>query len=153
MVKSLSAVQETWVWPLGQVDPLEKGLGTDNCNILAGKFHGQRSLAVYSTWEQRVGHNWATNTFQNSVSSEIILHFIDGSMQTLLKHFKRSQLLPSSVSFPTFKIFFKTASTILITFVTLKLTILFKIILVIYLTNFWTEWWRCCLKYSLTCQI
>ena len=70
-------------------------------------------LQSMGSW--RVGHNWATNTFQSSVSSEIILYFIDCSMQTLLKHLKISQLLPSSVSFPTFKIFFKTASTILIT--------------------------------------
>ena len=27
-VKSLSAMRETWVWSLGQEDPLEKGMAT-----------------------------------------------------------------------------------------------------------------------------
>ena len=29
MVKRLSTMQETWVWSLGQEDPLEKGQATD----------------------------------------------------------------------------------------------------------------------------
>ena len=40
VVKSLPAVQKTWVRSLGQEDPLEK----------LGKSHGQRSLAGYSPW-------------------------------------------------------------------------------------------------------
>ena len=28
MVKNLPAVQETWVWSLGQEDPVEKGMAT-----------------------------------------------------------------------------------------------------------------------------
>ena len=28
MVKNLPAMQETWVWPLGQEHPLEKGMAT-----------------------------------------------------------------------------------------------------------------------------
>ena len=28
-----------------------------------GEFHGQRSLAGYTPWGCRVGHNWVTNTF------------------------------------------------------------------------------------------
>ena len=46
-VKNLPAVQETWVRFLGQEDPLEKEMATHS-RILAGKFHGQRSLAGYS---------------------------------------------------------------------------------------------------------
>ena len=42
-VKNLPTMQETWVESLGQEDPLEKGMATHSC-ILAGKFHGQRSL-------------------------------------------------------------------------------------------------------------
>ena len=34
MVKDLPAMQETWVWSLGQEDPLEKGMGT-HLSILA----------------------------------------------------------------------------------------------------------------------
>ena len=36
MVKNLPAVQETQVWPLGQEDPLEKGMATRS-RILAWK--------------------------------------------------------------------------------------------------------------------
>ena len=34
MVKNLPAMHETWVWSLGQVDPLEKGMATHS-SILA----------------------------------------------------------------------------------------------------------------------
>ena len=31
--------------------------------FLLEEFHGQRSLAGYSPWDRRVGHDWVTNTF------------------------------------------------------------------------------------------
>ena len=46
-VKVLPAMQETQVWTLGCHDPLEKEV-TTHSGTLAGKFHGQRSLAGYS---------------------------------------------------------------------------------------------------------
>ena len=49
MVKSLPAMWETQVRTLGQEDPLEKAMVTHS-NILAGEFHGQRSLVGYSLW-------------------------------------------------------------------------------------------------------
>ena len=68
-VKSLSAMRETWVQSLGQkdpgigkgiqsfpwrkkwqpLDPLEKEMA-NHCSILAGEYHGQRSLLGYSSW-------------------------------------------------------------------------------------------------------
>ena len=42
-VKNPRAMQETWVWSLGQEDPLEE-------EILPGESHGQRSLVGYSPW-------------------------------------------------------------------------------------------------------
>ena len=59
MVKNLLAMQETWVWPLGWEDPLEKGKATHS-SILA--------------WSQRVGHHWATFTFifHTSIKNRII---------------------------------------------------------------------------------
>ena len=44
MVKNLPAMQENWVQSLGWEDPLEKDM-TIHTSILAGEFHGQRSLA------------------------------------------------------------------------------------------------------------
>ena len=37
--------------------------------FLPGEFHGQRSLARYSSWHHRVWHDWATNTFAFTVST------------------------------------------------------------------------------------
>ena len=47
MVKNLPAMQETWVLSLGWEDPLEEEMAT-HCSILAGEFHGQRSLEGYA---------------------------------------------------------------------------------------------------------
>ena len=49
MVKNLPAMQKTWVQSLGQKDPLEKGMATGS-SILAGEFHGKKSLVGYSPW-------------------------------------------------------------------------------------------------------
>ena len=49
MEKSLLAMQETWVQPLGQEDPLEKRIATHPV-FFPGKSHGQRSLLGYSPW-------------------------------------------------------------------------------------------------------
>ena len=56
MVKNLPAVQENQVQSLGREDPLEKGMATHS-RILAWRIHGQRSLAGYSPWGRKVGHN------------------------------------------------------------------------------------------------
>ena len=47
MVKNLPAMLETQVQSLGWEDPLEKGIAMHS-SILAGEFHGQRSLMGYS---------------------------------------------------------------------------------------------------------
>jgi len=56
LVKNLPAVQETWVQSLDQEDPLEMGMQPTPV-FLPEEFHGQRSLAGYSPWDQRVRHN------------------------------------------------------------------------------------------------
>ena len=52
VVKNLSAKQEMWVRFQGQEDPLEKEMAAHS-SILAGKSHGQRSLAGYSPWSHQ----------------------------------------------------------------------------------------------------
>ena len=49
VVKNLPAMQETWVWSLGQEDPLEKEMATHSI-FLPGESQGQRSLVGYSPW-------------------------------------------------------------------------------------------------------
>ena len=50
-------MQEIGVQSLGREDPLEEGVATHS-SILAGKFHGQRSLAGYTPW----GHKESDTT-------------------------------------------------------------------------------------------
>ena len=45
----------------GQEDPLEKRMQPTPV-FLPVEFHGQRSLAGYSPWDRRIGHEGATNT-------------------------------------------------------------------------------------------
>ena len=62
MVKSLPAMQETWVWSLGQVDPLEKGMATFS-SILTWRIPWtEEPGGLQSMGSQRVWHNWMTNT-------------------------------------------------------------------------------------------
>ena len=62
MVKNLLEMQETWVWSLGQEDPLEKGMATHS-SILAWEIPWtEESGELMSTGLQRVRPNWATNT-------------------------------------------------------------------------------------------
>ena len=49
MVKNPLAMQEIQAQSLDLEDPLEKGMATHS-SILAGEFHGQRSLESYSPW-------------------------------------------------------------------------------------------------------
>ena len=52
MIKNLPTTQETWIRPLGQEDPLEKGM-QPNPVFMPGESDGQRSLAGYSPWGRR----------------------------------------------------------------------------------------------------
>ena len=52
MVKSLPAMQETRIQSLVREDPLEEEMAIHS-SILAGEFHGQRSLVGYSPWDHK----------------------------------------------------------------------------------------------------
>ena len=61
-VKNLPAMQETWVWSLGQEGSLEQEVATHS-NILAWRIPWtEEPGGLQSTGSQRVGHAWATNT-------------------------------------------------------------------------------------------
>ena len=55
-VKNLPAMQGTWVQSLGWEDSLEKEWLPTSV-LWPGEFHGQRSLAGYSPWGCRAGHD------------------------------------------------------------------------------------------------
>ena len=62
MVRSVPAVQETWVWSLGQEDPLEKEMAT-HCNILAWKIPWTEEPGrLQSTGSRRVRRDWAQHS-------------------------------------------------------------------------------------------
>ena len=56
-VKNPPAMQETWVWSLGQEDPLEKGMATHS-SILAWEIPWtEQPGRLQSMGSQRVGHH------------------------------------------------------------------------------------------------
>ena len=62
VVKNLPTMQETWVWSLGQEDPLEKGM-TTHSDILDWEICTEEPCGLQFTGSQRVEHDQATNTF------------------------------------------------------------------------------------------
>ena len=57
MVKTLPAMQETWVRSLGQKDPLEKGMATHS-SILDWRIPWtEEPSRLYSMGSQRIGHD------------------------------------------------------------------------------------------------
>ena len=50
MVKTLPAMQKTWVWSLGWEDPLEKEMATHSSFLACRIPETERSLAGYSPW-------------------------------------------------------------------------------------------------------
>ena len=68
IVKNSPVMQETWVQPLGQEDPLEEGM-TTHYTILPGEFHGQRILVGYSPRCRKESDTTERNTFKNRNSS------------------------------------------------------------------------------------
>ena len=67
MVKSLPAMQETWVRSLGREDPLEKEMATHSSNVAWGKSHGWRSLMSLVGYRPR-GHKESDTTERLTLS-------------------------------------------------------------------------------------
>ena len=73
MVKNLPVVQETWVWSPDQEDPLEKGMATQ-LSILAWRIPWTEDPGgLQPMGSQRVGHNWAANTFTFTIIKSLPL--------------------------------------------------------------------------------
>ena len=61
LVKNLPAMRETWVPPLGWVDPLDKG--STPSSILTWRI----PWTLWSVGSQRVRHDWASFTFTYNI--------------------------------------------------------------------------------------
>ena len=66
-LKHLPEMRETWVWFLGQEDPLEKGMATHSSTLAWRIPWTEQPGRLQSMGLQRVGHDWATS-----------LHFSEG---------------------------------------------------------------------------
>ena len=60
-VKHLPAMQETWVWSLGQEDPLEKEMATHSSTLPCKILWTEKPGRLQSMGSQRVGHDWMTS--------------------------------------------------------------------------------------------
>ena len=61
-VKNLPAMLETWVQPLSQEDPLEKGMATHSSILGWRTPWTEEPGGLQSMGSPRVGHDWVTNT-------------------------------------------------------------------------------------------
>ena len=74
MLKSLPAMQETWVQPLGWEDPLEKGMAIHS-SILAWRIPwAKKPGGLRFMGSHKAGHGWATNTFYKSLGLSPLLN-------------------------------------------------------------------------------
>ena len=77
-------MRETQVWSLGQEDPLEKEMATHS-NILAWRNPWtEEPGGLQSVGLQRIGHDWATNTFTSGPEAVV-------SFECFQKYFLRKQ--------------------------------------------------------------
>ena len=60
-VKRLPAMQETWVWSLGQEDPLEKEMANHSSTFAWKIPWMEKPSRLQSMGSQRVGHDWVTS--------------------------------------------------------------------------------------------
>ena len=63
MVKRLPTMRETWVWSLGQEDPLEKEMATHSSSLAWRIPWTEEPGGLQSLGLQRVGHELATSFF------------------------------------------------------------------------------------------
>ena len=68
-VKKLPATWETWVWSLGWVDPLEKGMASHSRTLAWRIPWTEEPGGLQSMGSQRVRHHWATNAHTRQSSS------------------------------------------------------------------------------------
>ena len=89
LVKNLSAMQETWIWFLGQEDPLEKGMVTHS-STLAWRIPWTEEPGELSLW----GHE------ESDIAEQLTLYcLVSIHCRHCIKHFVRTTLCNSN-SYP-----------------------------------------------------
>ena len=83
MVKSLPAMPETRVWPLGREDPLEEGMAT-HFSILAWKISWtEEPRGLHSMGLRRVRHNWPTLVYIIECNVKMVKNYFLNSRHCL----------------------------------------------------------------------
>ena len=75
MVKHLPAMWETWVWSLGQEDPLEEGMATHSSTLAWKIPWTEEPGRLQSMGSQRVRDDWATSLSLNHILLKILQSF------------------------------------------------------------------------------
>ena len=70
LLKNPPAMQETWVWSLGQEDPLGEGMATHS-TIFPGKSHGQRNLVGTANGAAK-SWTWLTDFFNFGICGKLL---------------------------------------------------------------------------------
>ena len=82
-LKHLPPMRETWVWSLGQEDPLEKEMATCS-SILAWRIPWMEEPGrLQSTGSQRVRHDWATS-LTHSLTHSLTYYIAQGAILNIL---------------------------------------------------------------------
>ena len=68
-IKHLPAMWETWVWSVGQEDPLEKEMATHSSTLAWKIPWTEEPGRLQSMWLQRVGHEWTFLPFLISIKT------------------------------------------------------------------------------------
>ena len=77
MIKNLLAMEEIWVWFLGQEDPMEEEMATHS-SILAWRIPWtEEPVQLQAMVSQRVGHDWMTNSFVFTVFYRISVKYLN----------------------------------------------------------------------------
>ena len=63
MVKHLPTMRETWVWSLGQEDPLERAMAARSSILDWEILRPEEPVRRQSRGSRRVRHDWASNTY------------------------------------------------------------------------------------------
>ena len=71
-------MQEIRVWTLGGEDPLEKGMAIHSSILAWGIPWIEEPGGLHSMGLQRIGHDWAINTYSNTlIESNELLYFLE----------------------------------------------------------------------------
>ena len=85
-VKNLPAMQEAWVWSLGQEDPLEEGMATHSSTLAWKIAWTEKPGGLQSRGLHRVRHNWVTNTHTYRCFTCFVLWTL--TIRLVISHFR-----------------------------------------------------------------